>query len=89
MITPTEKEITQKYLCLDIALQIQDNTEMLIEFQSITEMMHDMNLEIIHESTVEDIYRFLIRKKNEEKEVVYTKGHLIYLVKRTLKEFTS
>jgi len=62
---------------------------MLIEFQSIIDMMHVRDLGIEHESTAEDVNGFLIKKKAEKKRVIYTKNHLKYLVKRMLKEFNG
>lgn len=87
MITIKEREIAQRYLCLDIALQVDSTTDMLMEFQSVTEQMRKLKLLIEHESTSDYVYGFIIKSGERQKKETYTKHHLIYLVKRTLKEF--
>ncbi|WLV25855.1 hypothetical protein QR721_06540 [Aciduricibacillus chroicocephali] len=89
MITIKERELAQRYLCLDIALQVDSTPDMLLEYQSVTERMRKLKLLIEHESTVGIAYGFLIKSEDHEKKEIYTKSHLAYLVKRTLKEFNG
>lgn len=88
MITMKERDLAERHLCLDLALQVDSNADMLSAYQSVTERMRKLQLLIEHESSAEDVYGFMIRKSDEEKREIYTKNHLKYLVKRTLEEFS-
>jgi len=84
-----ERDLVERYLCLDIVLEVDSNSDMLMEYQSVTERMRKLKLQIEHEYTTKYEYGFMIRNEKHEKKQTYTTGHLIYLVKRTLKEFNE
>jgi len=66
MISMQERDLVQRYLCLDITLQVDGSSNILLEYQSVTERIGNVKLLIEHESTADYVYRFMI---NNEKSV--------------------